>query len=180
MTQDIILNNQVMVALSIPLMLKATHPIFSPSHIHPSPAIRRCVCATVETEQSTRRIHSLFDQNTATKCMNSWHCFLQNVQPANFPVIRCGEWRKRLCDKLSLTLIKRWRKVSTVHGPRGYFSTGCLQGILAEKHKERSGRSTQETPHVFVKEQKKPWHTCYSIPKSYIPALWMTSLRSIM
>ena len=56
----------------------------------------------------------------------------------------------------------------------------CPQGIRAAKHKERSGSSTQETPHVLVEEQKKPRHTCYSASNSHIPALWITLLFSMM
>ena len=33
---------------------------------------------------------------------------------------------------------------------------------------------------MIVEEQKKPRHTCYSAPNLHIPALWMTSLRSII
>ena len=59
----------------------------------------------------------------------------------------------------------------TVHGQRGDASTVCAQGILAAKHKGRSGSSTQETPHVLVEEQKKPRHTFYSDPNPHTPAL---------
>ena len=64
-------------------------------------------------------------------------------------------------------------KVMTVHGPHGDNSTVCTQGILAAKHKGKSGSSTQATPHLFVEEQNKLLHTCYSAPNSHIPALIM-------
>ena len=55
--------------------------------------------------------------------------------------------------------------------PCGDASTICTQGILAAKHKVRSGSSRQDTPHVFVEEQKKLRHTCYSAANLHIPAL---------
>ena len=55
---------------------------------------------------------------------------------------------QRMAEGTSLTFTERWRKVMTVHGPRGDASTVCAQGILAAKHKIRSGSSTQEAPHV--------------------------------
>ena len=56
----------------------------------------------------------------------------------------------------------------------------CTRGTLAARHKERRKSSAQETPHVLVEEQKKPPHTCYSAPNLHIPALWMTSLHSMV
>ena len=66
------------------------------------------------------------------------------------------------------------------HGPHEDVSTVCAQGILAAKHKGKSGNSTQETPHVHVEKQNKPRHTRYSVPNLHIPALWMTLLYSMM
>ena len=65
---------------------------------------------------------------------------------------------------------------------RGYdnASTVCAQGILAAKHKGKSGSSTQETPHVLVEKQKKQRHSCYSAHNSHISARWMTLLFSMM
>ena len=62
----------------------------------------------------------------------------------------------------------------TAHGIHGDASTVCAQGKIAAKHKGKSGSSTQEIPHVLVKEHKKLRHTCYSAPNSHIPDLWMT------
>ena len=66
------------------------------------PAIRRDVCARMERQkQTTRYTHSLFGQIPAPRRLNSRHCFLSSVQPANFPakVLRCSEWRMRLRNK---------------------------------------------------------------------------------
>ena len=152
------------------------------------PAIRIDVCARVERQkQSTRETHSLFDQIPATRRLQSRRCFLSSVQPANFPtkIIKYSEWQKRLRNKSHnvidiINLHKELEKVMIVHGPHGYVSTVCAQGIHAAKHKGKSGSSTQETPHVLVEKQKKPRHTCYSAPNSHIPALWMTLLCSTM
>ena len=75
---------------------------------------------------------------------------------------------------------KSWQKVMISHEPHVDVSTVNAQGILAEKHKGKSGSYTQETPHVLVEKQKTPRHTCYSAPNSYNPALWMTLLCSMM
>ena len=53
-------------------------------------------------------------------------------------------------------------------------------GVQLQQDKERSGSSTQYTPHMLVEEQKKPPYICYSAPNLHIPALWMTSLRLMM
>ena len=55
----------------------------------------------------------------------------------------------------------------TAHGPHGDASTVCAQGMLAAKHKGKSGSSTQETPHVLVENRNKLRHTCYSAPNSH-------------
>ena len=89
------------------------------------PTIRRDVCARVERQkESTRETHSLFGQIPSTRRLNSRHCFLSSVQPANFPakVIRCSEWRKRLRDKSH-------RDITNLHEElaKGYDSTWrCL------------------------------------------------------
>ena len=55
----------------------------------------------------------------------------------------------------------------TLYGPSGNTPTVCAPSILAAKHKGLIGSSTQDTPHVFIEEQKKPRHTCYSAPNVY-------------
>ena len=72
------------------------------------PAIRRDVCARMERQkQTTRLTHSLFGQIPATRRLNSRHCFLSSVQPANFPgkVLRCSEWLMRLRNKSHIDII---------------------------------------------------------------------------
>ena len=66
------------------------------------PAIRRDVCARVETDQINRR-DSLSGQIPAARRIKPRHGFLSSVQPANFPekFIRCSEWRKRMRNKVS-------------------------------------------------------------------------------
>ena len=144
------------------------------------PATRRDVCSRVDRQkQSIRDTYSLFGQIPATKHLSS-------VQPTTIPekFIGCSEWRRRLHKHPHICIIntftKRWRKYTTVHGPRENSSTVCARVTLAVRHKERSGSSTQETPHVLVEMQKKPRHTCYSAPNLHIPARWMISLRSMM
>ena len=80
--------------LSVTGCLKPTNveDLYLPSGIAP-PAIRRDVCARVETQkQITRETHSLFGQIPAIKRLKSRHCFLSIV---NIPtkVIRCSEWQ---------------------------------------------------------------------------------------
>ena len=78
------------------------------------------------------------------------------------------------------TLTKRCRRVTAVHRPHEDSSTVFARGTLAARHKARSGSSTQEKPHVLVEDQKKPQQTSYSAPSVHIPALSMSSLRSLM
>ena len=111
------------------------------------------------------------------RCLKSRHCFLSGVQPANFPakVIRCSEWRKRLRNKSHIDIINFHEELAKDYDSP-WTTWRCINrlrtaGILAAKHKGKSGSSAQETPHVFVEKQKKPWHTCYSSPNSHIPAL---------
>ena len=126
--------------------------------------------------------HSLFGQISSARRLKSRHCFLSSVQPANFPakVIRCIEWRKRLHNKSHIHIInfhKDLTKGYDRYGPYGYASSVCACiCLLAAKQKGKRGRSTQETPHVLVEKKKKPQHTWYSAPNSYIPALCMTLL----
>ena len=138
-----------------------------------------------DEKQSTRETQSLFGQIPAARRINSRHYFLSSIQPANFPskVIRCSEWRKRPRNISHIDIINFHEQLE-----KGYDSPWttwrCLNrlrtGYTCSKTRKKSGSSTQETPHVLVEKQKKPWHTCYSAPNSHIPALWMTLLCSMM
>ena len=115
-----------------------------------SPAIRRDASARVEKHKPTYHLKLLDTANGGIDCA------INHTQA-------------------SLTFTKRWQKVITVHGPHGNVSTICAQGILAAKHKGRSGSST----HVCVEEQIKTRHTYYSTPNSHIPTLY-SLLCSVM
>ena len=96
------------------------------------PAIRRVVCARVESQKKiSRETHSLFCQIPATKRSKYRHKL----------------HRKKLGDAANsgtdfainriyalLTFMKRWRKVMAIHGPRGNASTVCTRGTPAARH----------------------------------------------
>ena len=109
------------------------------------PDIRKDGCARTERQkQTTRETHSLFRQITATRCLQSRHCFLSSVQPANFPakVIRCSEWRKRLRHKSHIAIINLHEELA-----KGYDSPWTTWRCL----------NRLSTGYTCSKTQRKQW-----------------------
>ena len=108
-------------------------------------AIRSDVCARVERQkQSTRETLSLFGQIPSARCLKYSHCFLSNVQPANFPakVIRCSEWRKRLRNKSYIDIINFHEELA-----KGYDSPWITWRCL----------NRLRTVYTCSKAQRKKW-----------------------
>ena len=72
------------------------------------------------------------------------HCFLSSVQPANFPakVIRCSEWRKRLCTKSHIDSINFHEELA-----KGYDSQWTTWRFL----------NHLRTGYTCSKAQRKKW-----------------------
>ena len=150
---------------------------------------KRCMCQEWRYRNNQPERHTLylvrFPAARRPKSLDTASC--QVYKPANIPakVIRCSEWRKRLRNKPHIYIINLHEELA-----KGYDSPWTTwrylnrlrTGYTCSKStkKGKSGISTQETPHVLVEKQKKLRHTCYSAPNSYIPALWVTLLCSMM
>ena len=145
------------------------------------------VCARVERQKrTTSETQSLFVQIPATKRLKSRHCFLSSVQLGNITVkvIRCSEWRKRLRYKPHICIINLHEKMAISYDSlwtTWNASNVCTRGTLAARHNEISGIIHRRHHMCLWKSRRNHGtHVTYSAPNFHIPALWMTSLRSMM
>ena len=87
------------------------------------------------------------------KRLKSRHFFLQTSKQKSLDAANGRrDFQKNTCA--SLTITRRWRKVTIVHGPRGNASTICAHGTLEVRHNRGNGSSTQQTQHVLVEDRR--------------------------
>ena len=134
------------------------------------------MCKSGETETINQRDSLSVLPDSSYQTLKSRHYSLSSVQPAKFPlkVIRCSEWRKRLCDKPHIGIISLHEEVA-----KRYDSPWTMWKCL----------NRLRTVYTCSKEQRKKWKFytgdtteetiahLYNAPNLHIPAPSFNEVR---